>query len=140
MIRHIESNDYYKGYMNLINTFTRAPESKTFEEFKLALELIYSQNSEIYVIERDNRIIASIHLLYEYKLHNNFKLGCHIEDVVTDSEFRKQGYASALLKFAVERASEKNCYKIVLTSNENNTNFYINNGFLLKGVELCKYT
>jgi predicted GNAT family N-acyltransferase len=139
MIRHIESNDYFKGYLDLINVFTREPVVKTFEEFKDVLSKIYSQNSEIYVIEKNDKIISSIHLLYEYKVHNNFKLVCHIEDVVTDTEYRNQGYASILLKYAVQKAEEKKCYKIVLSSNENNKQFYINNGFLLKGVELCKY-
>lgn len=139
MIRHITSDDYAKGYMTLINTFTKNAEEKTLEEFTAILKKIYSQNAEIYVIEENNKIVSSIHLLYEYKLHNNFKCVCHIEDVVTLPEYRKRGHASLLLRYAVEKAAEKNCYKIVLTANENNVNFYVNNGFVRKGVELCKY-
>jgi glucosamine-phosphate N-acetyltransferase len=139
MIRPIESNDYYKGYMELINTFTRDPAETSFEQFEVALTKVLSQNAEIYVIEQDNRIVSSIHLLYEYKLHNNFKLVCHVEDLVTHREYRKMGYASALLEFAKSKASDKNCYKIVLCSNDENKEFYIRNRFLIKGCELSKY-
>ena len=134
MIRHIEETDYYKGYLPLINIFTRSPQEKSFEEFKEMIQKVYSQNAEIYVIEVDGKIVSSLHLLFEYKLHNNFKLVCHIEDVVTAPQYRKNGYASVLLEHAVQRAIEKNSYKIVLTCNEENTQFYQKNGFLLKCV------
>lgn len=139
MIRLIRDEDYYKGYLELINVFTRSPESKSFEEFCQTLQIIQSQQAEIYVIEQDNKIIASIHLLFEQKLHNNFKKVCHIEDVVTHPEYRNQGYASQLLAFAAKRASETNCYKVVLTANLDKADFYRKNGFLEKGIELCKY-
>jgi glucosamine-phosphate N-acetyltransferase len=139
MIRLIEPSDYGKGYLELINVFTRAPEEKSYDEFCMILDKIKSQDAEVYVIEKENRIVSSIHLLFEQKLHNNFKMVCHIEDVVSHPQYRKQGYASALLHFAVQRASEKNCYKVVLTTNADNVPFYTNNGFQEKGFELCKY-
>ena len=139
MIRLLEPDDYHKGYMDLINIFTRNPEQKTFEEFNEMIQKIQSQDAEIYVIEKDNKIVSSIHLLFEQKLHNNFKMVCHIEDVVTDPSCRKQGHASALIDHAKKRAAEKNCYKIVLTANSDNVEFYVRNSFLVKGYELCKY-
>jgi GNAT superfamily N-acetyltransferase len=139
MIRLIEEGDYFKGYMDLINVFTREPRQLSYEVFCDTLKQIQSQNSEIYVIEKETQIVSSIHLLFEYKLHNNCKLVCHIEDLVTAATSRGQGYASRLLEFAVKRASEKNCYKVVLTSNPENGEFYKKNSFVEKGNEYCKY-
>lgn len=139
MIRSIEESDYYKGYMNLINTFTRNPQELSYDIFKDILQKIKQQNAEVYVVEKNNTIVSSIHLLFEYKLHNNGKLVCHIEDLVTDVAYRNQGYASALLHYAVQRASEKDCYKVVLTSNSANVPFYKVNNFQEKGTELCRY-
>jgi predicted GNAT family N-acyltransferase len=139
MIRSIEPDDYFKGYMDLINVFTKCPEEIQFHQFKDMLSKIRSQNSEIYVLEEDSKLIATIHVLYEYKLHNNLKPVCHIEDIVTDKNYRKQGHASTLIRFALQKACENNCYKVVLCTNEDNKDFYVKNGFIVKGSELCKY-
>lgn len=139
MIRHVDSLDFYKGYMQLINIFTREPRESTLQDFKNILIKIKEQNSEIFVIEQDNKIVATIHTFYEYKIHNNFKLVCHIEDLATDKEYRNRGYATKLLEFAMNRALEKDCYKTVLCTNTLNKDFYLHNGFLEKGTELCIY-
>ena len=52
-IRKLEYNDYYKDYMDLINSFTRSPESKTYDEFCMTLDKINSHNSHIFVIEHN---------------------------------------------------------------------------------------
>lgn len=125
--------------MDLIHTFTRAPQEATYDEFKDALAKVYTQNAEIYVIERDEKIVSTIHLLFEQKLHNNFKSVCHIEDLVTDPAYRSCGFASSLLRHALKRAAEKNCYKVILCSNPDTAQFYLRNGFQEKGSELCVY-
>jgi glucosamine-phosphate N-acetyltransferase len=142
-IRKLEYNDYHKGFLDLINTFTRNPVCKpNFEEFCKMMNTIVGQGSIVYVVEdeKEGKIISSIKCLIEQKMHNNFKRVMHIEDLVTHSEYRKQGLASKLLKKALEVAKELNCYKVVLCSNPENKEFYLNNGFLEKGIEFTKYT
>jgi len=138
-IRKIEYNDYYKEYLNLINSFTRCPEFKSYDEFCIILDKIYSNNSHIYVIEHNNKIVSSINCLVEQKLHNNFKCVLHIEDIVTHKDYRKKGLATKLLNYSLDLVKEFNCYKIVLCSNPENYNFYLNNGFIQKGTEFTKY-
>jgi len=55
-----------------------------------------------------------------------------IENVVTHPDFRKQGAGMAILKDAVRRARERNCYKVVLTTGskrESTLAFYEKAGF-----------
>ncbi len=138
-IRKLEYNDYYKGYMELINTFTRYPENKSYLEFCEILDKITIQNGYIYVIEQDNKIVSSIKCFVEQKLHNNFKCVLHIEDLVTCLDYRKKGLASKLLDYTLVKAKDFNCYKIVLCSNPENKEFYLKNGFIEKGVEFSMY-
>lgn len=138
-IRKLEYNDYNKGFLDLVNIFTRNPEKKTYEQFCVILDKITSQGSSIFVIEVDNIIVSSIKCMIEQKLHNNFKCVLHIEDLVTHPNYRKKGYASKLLDYALNYAKEFNCYKIILCSNPENKNFYINYGFIEKGTEFSKY-
>lgn len=139
IIRKLEYADYYKGYLNLVNIFTRYPEDKSYDEFCKILDIINSNNSHIFVIEYDNKIISSIKCIIEQKLHNNFKCVLHIEDLVTHYDHRKKGIATKLLNYSIEFARKYNCYKIVLCSNPENSGFYLNNGFIEKGTEFSKY-
>jgi GNAT superfamily N-acetyltransferase len=138
-IRPIEYNDYYKGYLELVNTFTRSPEYKSYDEFCTVLDKIKSQQSFIFVIEHNNTIVSSIKCLVEQKIHNNFKCVMHIEDLVTHKDYMKRGLATKLLKYSIDLANEFNCYKIVLCSNPENCNFYLHKGFIQKGIEFTKY-
>jgi glucosamine-phosphate N-acetyltransferase len=138
-IRKLEYSDYYKGYLELINVFTRVPEPASFAGFCKTLDTIYSQNSYIYVIEEDGKIISSIKIIIEQKMHNNFKSVMHIEDLVTHENYRNKGLASVLLQYVLGLGKEFNCYKIVLCSNPNNEEFYSKKKFIKKGSEFSLY-
>lgn len=138
-IRKITYNDYNLNYMNLINVFTKEPLECSYDIFCKYLDIIRTQNSEIYVIEDDNKIVSTIKCIIEQKLHNNFKCVGHIEDLVTLPEYRNKGLASKLLTYAINECKKHNIYKIILSTNENNLPFYIKNGFIKKGTECCMY-
>ena len=40
-----------------------------------------------------------------------------LENVVTDKDYRQQGYGKSVVEKAVDYAREKNCYKVLLMSN-----------------------
>lgn len=57
---------------------------------------------------------------------------CILENVVTDSAYRKQGLARKVIEMAIEDAKSHNCYKVILQSNCKRTEahkFYENLGF-----------
>lgn len=139
MVREIEEDDFEKGYMNLINYFTRYPEPISFDTFKETLAKIQQNRSKIFVIEENGRIVATITCLIQQKLHNNCKRVAHIEDLVVEEQSRKKGYASTLIKKAIDYAKNEICYKIVLQTNEDNIGFYEKNGFTRKGIEMTHY-
>jgi glucosamine-phosphate N-acetyltransferase len=136
MIRKLKINDYFRGYMDLINIFTKTKQNKTLPEF---IENFDRIKSDIFVIEKDDKIIASISVLIDYKFHNNFKsVGC-IGELVVDSKYQIHGYGSSLIAHAIEFCTKNNCYKIVLNCNDDTRPFYIKNGFCQKGIEMSMY-
>ncbi len=138
-IRLLETDDYHKGYMNLINFFTRHPEPITFDTFKETLGKITQNGSKIFVIEENSNIVATLTCMIEQKLHNNCKKVGHIEDLVVEEQSRKKGYASALIQKAIEVCKTESCYKVVLQTNQHNVVVYEKNGFQQKGIEMTKY-
>lgn len=41
---------------------------------------------------------------------------CFVENVVTDKDYRKQGFGKKVMEMAIEFARQKNCYKVILES------------------------
>jgi glucosamine-phosphate N-acetyltransferase len=135
-IRKIEKNDYYKSYLSLISQLTNENINCTYDYFSEYLDKI---NSDIFVIEFNKKIIASITLIIEKKFIHNFKSVCHIEDVIVDKNYFKKGIGSKLIKYSINQAKKENCYKIILNCKNNLDNFYKKFGFNRKNIEMSIY-
>ena len=73
-------------------------------------------------------------------LTHNVRPFAVIENVVTHEDYRKKGYASALLERATEIARDRGCYKVFLetgSNRESTLNFYRNNGFAIDEKHSC---
>lgn len=137
IIREIETNDYHKGFLDTINTFTRNPTKVSYEAFDEYLKKTLNQNSIILVVEIENVIIGTLKILKEYKLHNNLTIMAHIEDVVVKEGYRHMKVASSLLKKAQEYT--KDCYKTTLSCKTELKPLYENVGFSQTGIALTLY-
>jgi len=137
-VRAVQPNDFYKDHINLLNQLTSCPDM-SYSEYHHQLINITTQNGHIYVVEHNNKIIASATLLIEYKLiHNNGKVG-HIEDVVVNNEFRNNGLGKQLITHCLQEAKQMNCYKVILDCNQDNVDFYIKCGLTQKEIQMVKY-
>jgi len=103
-----------------------------FNKFDVVYTSLPLNNSEVYVLTVNNRIISTLKVILEPKFYDDV---AHIEDVVTRKEHRGQGFGSMLLEF-VKRKALKKAYKIVLSSKEQNLSFYKKNGFFVEANEL----
>jgi predicted GNAT family N-acyltransferase len=137
LIREIEDNDYYKGYLNVINVFTREPTDVDYESFKKQLNNCLQQNAIILVAENDDMIIGTLKILKEYKLHNNLSTMAHIEDVAVHPDYRRMKVGSQLITKALEYT--KDCYKTVLSCKPELSSFYIKEGFSQAGIVCTLY-
>jgi glucosamine-phosphate N-acetyltransferase len=124
--------------MSLLNQLTPT-HNPTYLDFCLRFKLMQNEMNEIYVIEHNNAIIATGKLIIEHKFHNNFANMGHIEDVVVDQNYRKQGLGKLITTFLSIRAQNKMCYKVILNCSAANVGFYENCGLKQKGVEMVMY-
>jgi glucosamine-phosphate N-acetyltransferase len=139
-VRNLLESDYYIGFLELINYFTKDNiQRKTIEQFQAQYNLIKNCNHYIYVIEYKNKIIGSATLIIQPKFHNNFKNAGLIEEVIIDEKFRGQGLGKKIIEFVISEARNKLCYKLVLNSEEKNKDFYTKLGFVDYGIEFKMY-
>ncbi len=71
-------------------------------------------NHHIIVGTVNNKIVTSCVLIIINNLTQGQRPYALVENVITDAEFRKRGYALEALNFARDMAQKHNCYKIML--------------------------
>lgn len=138
MLRHLQLEDYHKGYIELLSQLSETG-NISYEEFKFFYENL-NKNHLILVFEKDNKIVSTGTLLIENKLiHNCGKVG-HIEDIVTHKDYRKQKLASFIIFYLKKLAKQNNCYKIILNCSSENKLFYENKiNMTQKGLCMAEY-
>lgn len=134
-IRKLTENDY-NNYLVLINEFR----STNFNENKFKQILnINKNNSDIWVIEKDDELIATGTIIYEHKFIRNICKLAHIEDICVLNKFRGKGYGKILIDYLIEESKKNNCYKITLYCEEEIENFYNKSNFKKKGIQMAIY-
>ena len=97
-------------------------------------------NMHLLVAIEDGKAVSSVQMAIVESLTHNVRPFAVLENVVTHEDYRKKGYASALLERATEIAKARNCYKVFLetgSNRESTLNFYRNNGFAIDEKHSC---
>jgi glucosamine-phosphate N-acetyltransferase len=132
----ILNKDDYSQYFDLINIFRKT--SFTNNDFINNL-LKINNNSNIWVIELNNKLIATGTLLYEYKFIHNISKIAHIEDICVDNNYRGKNYGKILMKHLIDEAKKEKCYKVTLYCKEDLENFYKSCNMEKNGVQMAIY-
>lgn len=142
-IREIKEQDVNSSYINLLSQLSEIDDRYiTQEKTKEYLDTLDSKH-KIFVIEDLNtqHIVGSGTVLIEEKIiHNYGKVG-HIEDVVIDHSYRKNGLGKILLEYLTDYCIINNkCYKCILDCKYENINFYKNCGYQENQVQMSLYS
>ena len=95
-------------------------------------QIMNDENHHVIVYEDKGRIVSSCICVVIPNLTRNIRPYAFIENVVTHSEFRGRGYASACLDRAREIAVSEDCYKMMLltgSKSESTLDFYRKAGY-----------
>lgn len=120
----------------LLELYTYLHETAVPEQSKILAEtwatIINDKNHHIIVAEENGKLVSSVVCVIIPNLTRNIRPYAFVENVVTHSDYRKQGYASACLDYAKEIALKENCYKMMLLTgakDESTLNFYKKSGY-----------
>lgn len=98
-------------YLHLNPTDPLVPISQAAVEFS---KLLGYEGSAILVGELDGRLVTSCTLIVIPNLTRGARPYALIENVVTNEANRGNGFATAILHAAIERAWRMDCYKVML--------------------------
>jgi len=129
IIRELRKEDLWNGFLTTLDSLRQASDidrSKADEIF----EKINSNPDHIVVIaEVDGKIVGATTLLIEPKFIHKGGLVGHIEDVVVDKNFQGQKIGEKIMKYLLEYAKNRGCYKTILDSTDDVKPFYEKLGF-----------
>lgn len=128
-IKENELNELLELYDHLHET--GVPEQSEKLE-KTWATIINDKNHHIIVAEENGKLISSVVCVIIPNLTRNVRPYAFIENVVTHSDYRKRGHATACLNYARDIAKKENCYKMMLltgSKDENTLNFYKQAGY-----------
>lgn len=134
-IRLLQKSDYI-DYLNLLQGWKETNFSKTDFEFFVSQ---LNKNHLIFVYIVDEKIVASVTILFEKKLIRNCASAAHVEDLVVKAEFQRKKIGKQLIQHAIQIAKDNKCYKIILNCDSDLQEFYKKYGFVSKNVEMSIY-
>lgn len=114
MIREITDSDFdglMRLYMQLHDNPFPEKDKRVMSTWKTILA---DPNHHIIVADENGRIVSSCVCVIIPNLTRGQRPYAFIENVVTDRDFRRKGYATACLEYARKIAENENCYKMML--------------------------
>ncbi len=133
--RRLEKGDYDKNYLELLKQLTAVGDISR-ENYETAFD---KMGAEVWVVEFEGKIIASVSLLLEQKIIHECGIVGHLEDVVVDRDYRKYGLGKFIIERIIKIARERGCYKLIGDCKSELLGFYEKNGFESKCVQISIY-
>ena len=90
------------------------------------------RNNELVVAEHDGEVVGTLQLTFTPSISFQGGRRCTVESVRVDTRYRGQGIGREMMLWAIERAKEKGCISMQLTTNSERKDahrFYENLGF-----------
>jgi glucosamine-phosphate N-acetyltransferase len=138
-IRHLQSDDYYKGYLDLLEQLSSVDKEKiSFNDFSLFVGLL-NKNHVVYVIEDCGKIIASGTIFIEPKLIHKCGHVGHIEDIIIHMDYEGKSLGHSIIDKLLCYSEDMKCYKVTLDCNNYVKGFYEKCGFEEKGNQMTIY-
>ncbi len=120
--------DYHRGYLQLLNQLDVSNTHGTYRTYVISYEKFRRQynklTSTIFVMRDKDKVIASGSIFIEKKFTHNLGSVGHIEDIVVDKAYKKEGLGRQILDKLINYAKKNGCCEVVSNCTEKNIRFY----------------
>ena len=129
IIRELQIEDLEKGFLTTLDSLRLASnidKNKAKEVFK---KIDSNPDHIIAVAEFEGEIVGATTLLIEQKFIHEGGLVGHIEDVAVNEKFQGKKIGEKIMKYLLELAKNRGCYKTILDCTDDVKGFYEKLGF-----------
>lgn len=129
LIRNLVESDLFEGFLDSLSSLRSTRNLEHEKAVKIFQSIRSNPNHIIAVAILREKVVGSATLLIEPKFIHDGGLVGHIEDVVVNEKYQKNGIGKKLVKYLLEYARTKGCYKTILDCDEGIRSFYEKVGF-----------
>jgi len=129
IIRELRKEDLWNGFLTTLDSLRQASDIDQNKAEEIFEKINSNPDHVIVVAELDGKIVGSTTLLIETKFIHGGGLVGHIEDVVVDKNFQGQKIGEKIMKYLLEFAKNRGCYKTILDCTDDVKPFYEKLGF-----------
>ncbi len=129
IIRELRREDLWNGFLTTLDSLRQASDIDKNNAEEIFEKINSNPDHIIAVAELDGKIVGSTTLLIEPKFIHKGGLVGHIEDVVIDKNFQGQKIGEKIMKYLLEFAKNRGCYKTILDCTDDVKLFYEKLGF-----------
>lgn len=129
IVRRMERGDLDRGFLETLDSLRRTDDmvpEKAMEIFDRAAK---DPNRMTAVAVIDERVVGAATLLVEQKFIHCGGLAGHIEDVAVHRDHQGAGIGRAVIRFLLEDARARGCYKTILDCKDDLVSYYEGLGF-----------
>ena len=136
IIRELKKEDLWNGFLTTLDSLRQASNIDKNKAEEVFEKINSNPDHIVAVAELDGKIVGATTLLIEPKFIHDGGLVGHIEDVVVDKNFQGQKIGEKIMKYLLEFAKNRGCYKTILDCTDDVKPFYEKIGFKYFGNEL----
>lgn len=129
IIRELRKEDIWNGFLITLDSLRQASDIDKNKADEIFEKINSNPDHIVAVAELDGKIVGSTTLLIEPKFIHKGGLVGHIEDVVVDKKFQGQKIGEKIMKYLLEFAKNRGCYKTILDCTDEVKPFYEKLGF-----------
>ncbi len=129
IIRELRKEDLWNGFLVTLDSLRQASNIDKNSADEIFKKINSNPDHIVAVAELDGKIVGATTLLIEPKFIHNGGLVGHIEDVVVEKNFQGQKIGEKIMKYLLEFARNRGCYKTILDCTDDVKPFYEKLGF-----------
>lgn len=129
IIRELKKEDLQNGFLTTLDSLRQTSDIDKSKAEEIFDKINSNPDHVIAVAEMDGKIVGTTTLLIEQKFIHKGGIVGHIEDVVVDKNFQGQKIGDKIMKYLLEIARKRGCYKTILDCTDDVKPFYEKLGF-----------
>ena len=129
IIRELRKEDLWNGFLTTLDSLRQASDIDRNRADEIFEKINSNPDHIVAIAELDGKIVGTTTLLIEPKFIHKGGLVGHIEDVVVDKNFQGQKIGEKIMKYLLEFAKNRGCYKTILDCTDDVKPFYEKLGF-----------
>jgi len=129
IIRELRKEDLWEGFLTTLDSLRQTSNIDRSKAEKIFEKINSNPDHIIVVAELGRKIVGTATLLIEPKFIHAGGLVGHIEDVVVNKNFQEQKIGEKIMKYLIEFAKNRGCYKTILDCTDDVKPFYEKLGF-----------